>query len=210
MKNKHTMSSSITEYSTAPIFNQTTGGRSSLSSLWKERPVVLLFLRRLGCSICRAYAKEMDACREEFEKIGVSVVALSFERYAEGSDTDYSFEKGNFWTGDIYSIDKEVYSELFVRKGLFDGFYGLMDINKAVRNKVRAQGVSGNLKGDGFQLGGQFVVNTTGEVVFEHRQKSYGDNAELDELLEAAKRAVSKQMMYGDIGEVSELFEVSK
>ena len=185
-------SSTVTEYSTAPIFNQVTGERASLGSLWKTRPVVLLFLRRLGCAICRAYAKEMYSHIKQFDAIGVSVVALSFERFGEGSDSDHSFAKGGYWLGTIYSIDKEVYTELFDRKGLMNGFFGLMDINKAVRDKVKAQGVTGNLKGDGFQLGGQFVVDTKGEVVFEHRQKKYGDDAELEDLLAAARRSLVK------------------
>ena len=183
--------SCVTEYSTAPIVHQITGERTSLGSLWKTRPVVLLFLRRLGCAICRAYAKEADSYREKFNELGVNVVALSFEQFGEGSDTDRSFAKGKYWLGDIYSIDKTVYTELFDRKGLMNGFYGLMDISKSVRDKVKAQGVSGNLKGDGFQLGGQFVIDTSSNVVFEHRQKKYGDDAEIVDLLDAAQRAVA-------------------
>lgn len=180
----------VTEYSTAPIFNQITGERASLGSLWKEKPAVLLFLRRLGCSICRAYAKEVDFHRQYFEDNGVRIVALSFEKYGEGSDSDRSFEKGKYWTGESFSVDKDVYTELFKRKGLMDGFFGLMDIDKKVMNKVKEQGVSGNLKGDGFQLGGQFIVSTTGDVIFEHRQKKYGDDAEISELKEAVHKIV--------------------
>ena len=181
----------VTEYSTAPIFNQNTGDRTSLGSLWKDKPAVLLFLRRLGCSICRAYAKEVDTYRQKFENMGVRVVALSFEKYGEGSDSDRSFEKGRYWTGESYSVDKQVYSELFKRKGFVDGFYGLLDINKKVMNKVKEQGVSGNFKGDGFQLGGQFVVSKNSEVIFEHRQKKYGDDAEISELEEAIRKTIA-------------------
>ncbi len=117
----------------------------------------------------------IEAVRAEYEEKGVALVALSFEAIGEGSDSDRSFEKGGFWSGPLYTIDKEVYSKLFGRKGFLNSFYGLLDMDTdAVK---AAKEMPGNLKGDGFQLGGQFVIAKGGEVLLDHRQKRYGDDA---------------------------------
>eukprot|EP01094_Clydonella_sp_ATCC50884_P030056 TRINITY_DN964_c0_g1_i3.p1 TRINITY_DN964_c0_g1~~TRINITY_DN964_c0_g1_i3.p1 ORF type:complete len:159 (+),score=53.41 TRINITY_DN964_c0_g1_i3:255-731(+) len=47
--------------------------------------------------------------------------------------------------------------------------------------------VSGNLAGDGWPLGGTFVLNSEGDAVFAHLQQAFGDHAPLDAVREAAK-----------------------
>ncbi len=157
--------------------------KKALKDLWSEKPTILLFLRRLGCMICRTYAAQMEQLRPLIEKKGGQVICMSFEFFGEGSDEDRSFEKIGFWKGPIYTIDKSVYAELFGRKGFMDGFFGLLDMNKEA--VAKSKDTPGNFKGDGFQLGGQFVVNTEGVVVFEHRQKLFGDDASFEELYDA-------------------------
>ena len=146
-----------------------------LDSFWSDGPCALFFLRRLGCPICRCYIKTIETIRQEYEAKGILLVALSFEKLGEGSDSDRSFEKGGYWNGPIYTIDKKVYESLFGRKGLFDSFYGLLDMNKEAY--AASKGTPGNFKGDGFQLGGQFILREGGVVELDHRQKAFGDDA---------------------------------
>jgi prostamide/prostaglandin F2alpha synthase len=154
-----------------------------LEDLWRDKPCALFFLRRLGCPICRAYIQMVEKFRPEYEKRGMSLVCLSFEAFGEGSDADRSFTKYSFWNGPIYTVDKIVYEELFGRKALLDNFFGLLDIDK--ESYQRSKSVPGNMKGDGFQLGGQFVVHRGGKIQLEHRQKLFGDDAKLPELFQA-------------------------
>jgi prostamide/prostaglandin F2alpha synthase len=154
-----------------------------LESFWNDSPCALFFLRRLGCSICRSYIRLVEEIREEYEKKGVKMIALSFEAFGEGSDSDHSFEKGGFWKGPVYVIDKAVYEALFGRKGMFDSFFGLLDINKEAYQ--RSKDTPGNLKGDGFQLGGQFVIGQGGLVRLDHRQKAFGDDVPILKLMMA-------------------------
>jgi prostamide/prostaglandin F2alpha synthase len=168
---------SILDFGTRSIINaRDTSEVLALKDLWEKKPCALFFLRRLGCPICRAYIQMVEKFRREYEAKGVNLVCLSFESFGEGSDFDRSFTKYAFWNGPIYTIDKSVYKELFGRKGLFDNFYGLLDIDKEALEK--AKDVPGNIKGDGFQLGGQFIVHN-GAVKLEHRQKLFGDDAKL-------------------------------
>ena len=162
--------------------------KRTLSSLWKEKPVVLLFLRRLGCPICRAYIQELSKAAHLFEQVGVHLVCLTFEAIGQGSDYDRSFEAGGYWRGPLYTIDKSVYQQLFGRKGFFDNFYGLLDIDKNAIKSVKDQKIQGNLKGDGFQLGGQFVIDTKGYIHLDHRQKLFGDDAKFVDILQAAEK----------------------
>lgn len=102
-------------------------------------------------------------------------MCLSFERFGEGSDKDRSFEKGNYFRGPMYKIDKTVYESLFGRKGA-GSLYGLMDMSGERIKESRTRGVTGNFAGDGFVLGGSFVVDN-GAVTLDSRQRFYGDDA---------------------------------
>lgn len=160
-----------------------------LEDLWNDKPCALFFLRRLGCPICRSYIQMVERYREEYEKKGCRLVCISFEAFGEGSDFDRSFSKYAFWNGPIYTIDKIVYQELFGRKGLLDNFFGLLDIDKEAYE--RSKETPGNYSGDGFQLGGQFVVSPRGKVVLEHRQKLFGDDAKLIDIFNALESCLS-------------------
>lgn len=181
---------SLLDFSKEQIINaRNPSEKLALEDLWKEKPCAIFFLRRLGCPICRSYIQMVEPFREEWEERGVNLVCLSFEAFGEGSDTDRSFEKYSFWNGPVYTINKKVYQELFGRKGLLDNFFGLLDIDKEAYE--RSKTTPGNMKGDGFQLGGQYVVDK-GEVKLEHKQKLFGDDAKLEKIfgtLESCLRA---------------------
>lgn len=173
---------SLAEFADTPIRDLRTGAESTLGALWADSPVVLLFLRRLGCQMCRLSAKELSAIVPEIEAAGGRAVAFTFEKLNEGSDADGSFEKGRYWPAALYNIDRGVYDRLFGAKtSIFDSGYGLLDSRAhAVIKRANEAGVKGNLV-DGFksglQLGGQFVVAKGGEVKLDHRQDWYGDDA---------------------------------
>jgi prostamide/prostaglandin F2alpha synthase len=181
---------SVTQFAQRTIVNARNPNQTMyLEDLWNEKPCALFFLRRLGCPICRTYIQMVERFRKDYEALGYSLVCLSFEAFGEGSDFDRSFTKYAFWNGPIYTIDKVVYQELFGRKGLLDNFYGLLDMDKQAYEASKA--TPGNLKGDGFQLGGQFVVYK-GSVKFEHRQKLFGDDAKLVDLFGALEACKTK------------------
>lgn len=172
----------VTNFTANRVFDQREPGRVlKLGDLWAEKPVVLLFFRRLGCSLCRNYARMMRDVVPAFETKGVQVIAMTFENLGEDSDADGSFTAGGFWTGPMYRIDKNVYSYLFGSKGIF----GLFDMNREAIKSARENNVKGNLKGDGFMLGGQIIVAPPNRVVFVHKQARFGDDATVEELLKA-------------------------
>jgi hypothetical protein len=109
------------------------------------------------------------------------VAFLSFEERGTGSDEDRSFE--TVWSGPLYVIPKRVYKELFGKKKFFDGLFGLADMNTSL---VKKHNTRGNLQGDGFVLGGQFLVSSEG-ILLERRQKFYGDDLPVEIILKTLR-----------------------
>ncbi len=175
----------ITEFSDTLIYDQRIQGRSlKMSDLWATRPTLLLFLRRLGCPICRNYAMQIQKNLPVIEVHGVQVVAVSFENLGEGSDSDKSFTKGKFWSGPLYQIDKQVYHALFGKKSIF----GILDIDKQALADTKKNGVQGNYKGDGLTLGGQILVAPPNRIMLDHRQTKFGGDASLEEIMDAIQQ----------------------
>jgi len=180
------------DFKDTPIIDARTGATKKLGDLWADKPVVVAFLRRLGCQLCRVRAQDLDELRKHVDEKANSsarVVCMSFEKLGEGSDKDRSFEAGKYWTGPLYVVDKAVYAALFGRKGLFNSMYGLLDMSSEAMAESKKRGVTGNFAGDGFQLGGQFVLDTDGSVLLEHRQAFYGDDEGNEGLLEALRKS---------------------
>lgn len=175
----------ITEYASQAVIDARTGVAFRLDSLWASKPVVILFLRRLGCALCRTTALEYSDRRTDIEATGASLIAVSFEQLGTGSDSDGSFTAGEFWPGPLFTISKDVYEHVFGRKGMFSGFFGIADVSRSKLSQCTERSVKGNLKGDGLLLGGQFVIGAGGVVLRDNRQRFFGDDLSVDDILEA-------------------------
>jgi prostamide/prostaglandin F2alpha synthase len=184
-------SPSILAHAALPCEDARTGAALVLGDLWSERPVVLSFLRRLGCQMCRVVAQDMDALRTaEAEPLGADVVCLTFERFGEDSDKERAFDKGGFFKGRVVVVPKRLYEELFPRRSVLSNLYGVATKGVAQVLESRRRGVdkTANLVGDGFAMGGTFVVDAQAagaKVLLEKRQRFFGDDATPEELLAA-------------------------
>jgi hypothetical protein len=177
---------------------------TTLGALWapgadSPRPLVLVFLRRLGCSLCRVYAQDVEALRVELGD-SARVVCLSFERFGMGSDEPPvkggSFAEKGFFKGEMYQVldQAAVYGPLFGRKTMLDGIGEVLSDKSGKLALANARGVNGNLSGDGLQLGGQFVV-FGGLVVLDKRQEFFGDDASPEELRAAVRDALTAPLL---------------
>ena len=63
--------------------------------------------------------------------------------------------------------------------------------NSKAGSYLKSIGGTSNLSGEGWILGGLYVVRAGGEIVFQHRESTFGDIAEVDDILEAARSAVA-------------------
>ena len=95
------------------------------------------------------------------------------------------FKKGQYFCDKTYiDVGKQLYHAMgYKSNGIWNG-YGLLDpgFKKAYR-EASENGVTGNLTGDGFQMGGVVIVDNKGKILFDYEQKYYGDDPKVEEIL---------------------------
>ncbi|KAM9859528.1 prostamide/prostaglandin F synthase [Aulostomus maculatus] len=161
-----------------------TGESVELQSLWRDQPVVLFFLRRFGCQVCRWMAAEISKLEPDLTASGVALVGVGPEELGLKE-----FKEGGFFKGSIYvDAQKKSYKDLGFKR-----YTALSVVPAALGKKVRdvsakasAEGIQGNFSGDLLQSGGLLVVAKGGEKVLLHFiQDSPGDHAPLEDISKA-------------------------
>ncbi|XP_072238031.1 prostamide/prostaglandin F synthase [Leuresthes tenuis] len=160
------------------------GEAVELQSLWKDQPVVLFFLRRFGCQVCRWMASEISKLEPDLKAAGVSLVGVGPEEFGA-----QEFKEGGFFKGSIYVDEqKKSYKDLSFKR-----YTALSVVPAALGKKVRdiaakasADGIQGNFSGDLLQSGGMLIVAKGGEKVLLHFiQDSPGDLVPLEDVSKA-------------------------
>src|ERR1700760_432319 len=59
-------------------------GKVNLRDRWRERPVVVMFMRHFGCAFCREQLIKMGRAADEFDELGAEIVAI-FQYGAEAT-----------------------------------------------------------------------------------------------------------------------------
>jgi len=155
----------------------------SFGSLCADKPTVFYFIRRFGCSLCRWGAKDIS---QIIPVVGdrANVVAIAPEFFGHEE-----FTQGGYWPKEIYVDEKkECYSTIgFTRYNNLTVFGALVDKKVIAMNKqAKAEGITGNLKGDTLTKGGVIIVGAGGkELIFEFKQQSAGDHCGPSEILKA-------------------------
>ncbi|KAI8601072.1 hypothetical protein EDD21DRAFT_444013 [Dissophora ornata] len=155
--------------------------------IWKDKPTIVIVIRRPGCQFCREEAKIFHENRQTIEEaMGMKMVCIVHEK--EGSD----IFQNESWHGQVYfDPEKGFYKGLggggHLRTGGWEQLIKPSFWLNFVRNK--RSGVKGNFEGDGSILGGLLVVNAgNGGIAYEHIEKVWGDIAHADKVLEACSR----------------------
>lgn len=76
-------------FSPLPVFQSV-----ELQSLWQDQPVVLFFLRRFGCQVCRWMASEISKLEADLRSSGVALVGVGPEEFGLKE-----FKEGGFFKG---------------------------------------------------------------------------------------------------------------
>ncbi|XP_031590925.1 prostamide/prostaglandin F synthase [Oreochromis aureus] len=155
-----------------------------LQSLWQDQPVVLFFLRRFGCQVCRWTAAEISKLEPDLRANGVALVGIGPEEFGL-----QEFKQGGFLKGPLYVDEqKKCYKDLGFKR-----YNAVSVVPAALGKKVRdvaakasAEGIQGNFSGDLLQSGGMLIVAKGGEKVLLHFiQDSPGDYLPLEEITKA-------------------------
>ncbi|CAH7353569.1 peroxiredoxin-like 2A isoform X1 [Phodopus roborovskii] len=150
--------------------------------LWAKNGAVIMAVRRPGCFLCRAEAADLSSLKPKLDELGVPLYAVVKEQVkAEVKDFQPYFK------GDIFLDEKKKFYGPERRKMMFMGLIRL----GVWYNSFRAWngGFSGNLEGEGFILGGVFVIGSGKQgILLEHREKEFGDKVNPLSVLEAVKK----------------------
>lgn len=158
------------------------------STLWASQPAVVYVVRRPGCALCREHALDLSAKAAEFKSIGVRLVGVVHETL--GAD---EFARDFFPNGELFFDEKKAFFESLGSRWL--GLHGLLLPSvHANAKRAKSKNVEGNFKGEGRLLGGLLIVGKgDAGVLFEHREKVFGDHAEVGRIVAAAYRSVGKE-----------------
>jgi peroxiredoxin len=169
----------------------------ALGELWRERAVALVFLRHYLCVQCRVGAMELERDRELLGPepnlwlvgMGTAAQAVAFKR-----QTGVRFPV-------LLSPDMRAYEAMDLPRGSLRQVFGFA-AQRVARRRAKGVGLDRDAKGgnrpkrrpeqDWHQLGGAFVFAPGGRVVWSHRARHAGEDADhraLGEALGAADRA---------------------
>ncbi|KTF89825.1 hypothetical protein cypCar_00027077 [Cyprinus carpio] len=119
----------------------------------------------MSCEVksCMFEASELSSLKPQLDELGVPLYAVVKENQA------------------FYGPQQRKMGGLgFIRLGVWQNF-------------IRAwrSGYQGNVNGEGFVLGGVFVIGSGEQgVLLEHREKEFGDKVSIESVLEAARKIV--------------------
>lgn len=134
--------------------------------------------------MCREEASELSSLKSQLEELGVPLVAV----VKENIGTEIQDFRPHF-AGEIYIDEKQHFYGPLQRK-----MGGLGFIRLGVwQNFIRAwrSGYQGNMHGEGFILGGVFVLGAGDQgILLEHREKEFGNKVDTADVLEAVKKIV--------------------
>ena len=170
------------------VINATTNLSCTLSSLWNEGPVVLVFLRHLGCTFCREHIAQLQQDEERFRMAGVKLCLITV---AQPKDTLFFCQERDLVRSFVCLSDP--YKQAYNAYGLSRG-----SMAKIFAPNVFARGFQATLhghfvgmpKGDPFQMPGLFAVDSQGVVLFAHRSKDVSDTPPNSLLFEALQAGI--------------------
>ena len=179
-----TSSNVLSPETRADVFAATDQRGRSLDQLSRERPVLLVFLRHLGCTFCREAAKDVSVQREAIEREGVTPAFVGMmDEDSLGPFLDA------YGLGDLPRFadpEKELYRAFGLRRGNPRQLFGPRVWKRGLAAAAPAwlggggHGL-GALQGDGLQLPGVFLLHE-GRVIGGYRHETAADRPDYREL----------------------------
>lgn len=151
---------------------------ASVAEASEAQPLLLVFLRHLGCTFCREALADLVRERPSIERSGVRVVLVHM---SPAGDAMAFFAR--YGLGDVSHVsDPEavLYRSMGLKRGSFGQLFGPRVWLAGVKAAMRGHGV-GALKGDGFRMPGVFLVSG-GRVIREFRHRDAGERPDYREL----------------------------
>jgi peroxiredoxin len=177
----------------AALLDPTDGGTVMLSSCWRERNAVVVFLRYFGCPFCQAQVATLQEDRERFERTGASIVLVGHG----GREHATSFrETKHLRFPLLLDPSRAAYRAYGLVQGKLMQVMGPRVTLPFLKNNLHAETRQRGLRGgDFFQMPGTFVVDSTGVirategiVRYAHRNRHVADSPSNEGILDVLER----------------------
>lgn len=151
----------------------------TLEELSRLSPVMLVFLRHLGCTFCREALSDLGKAKRQIEETGTRVVLVHMSREETAAEMVARYGLANV---DRVSDPKQsVYKAFGLSRGRFLDLFGPKVWWRGFQAGVLGRHGVGALDGDGFQMPGVFVI-FHGEVIRSYIHQSAADRPDYVQL----------------------------
>ena len=157
-----------------------------LSSLWHDQPLVLIFVRHLGCPLCRGQLAQVRDHIQQYRDAGAEVVAVTMSPAAELAPFRQEFQLPFRLLSDI---ERTAYRAYGLQRGGLLAVAG-PSVWRRGWNSLVSFG-TGRIVGDPYQMSGSFVIGADGLIRLAHYAKSSADWGETVDQIAAVKAAMS-------------------
>ena len=154
----------------------------SLSSLWKQNPLILSFTRHFGCTQCKEMLEELVKGRERIEKAGLGIAVIT-----QGTPETTALFADEFAPGLLCLADPErkAYKAYGLERGTLRQTFLNLKVMAAVKASTRkGYKVEPPPEGqDAMQMSGVFIISPEGRVLLPFYYDNIADHPSLDLLL---------------------------
>lgn len=161
----------------------------SQHSLWSasfERPALVVLLRHMGCTYCREAIADLSALRDSLTTAGVRLVLVHQGDDAAGRF--YAETSGLTWATWISDRERKLYRAFELKLGTFAQLFGPKVVWRAIGEQALLRHGVGKLEGNGFQMGGAFLVRD-GRIVAGEPAKTAADRPNYVGIVESGERS---------------------
>lgn len=159
-----------------------TGRRIQLSSLWREKPLLLVFTRHFGCPQCKEMLGQLVQNKIDLEESGLTLAAVTQGNPADTLEFCKRQAPGIVCLSDP---QREAYQAYGLGRGTT---WQVMLSPKVIRGTARARehGHTAELPPlgqDVMQMSGTFIIGTDGRIRLPYYYENIADHAPIDLLL---------------------------
>ena len=160
--------------------------------------VIVSFLRRFGCPVCRAVATGLSYLKEQImDPMGIELIAVAIE------DVGYKeFSRKQYFTGHVY-VDNNgsLFQALRLKRLGVHNMFGIKDMSRMKAAVALSSNQyfndTRNFQGDYAQLGGLYIFKDNGEkILLEFKEEYAGDTPFIGDILDAVDAPAHIRAMY--------------
>jgi peroxiredoxin len=169
------------------------GADVRLGELWRQQPVVLVFLRHYGCVFCRAHAVQLHHARERFAAAGARLALVG-----QGTPDDANrFRRAQSIDVPVYADpERRAYEGAGTKMATLSELLHPLIVARAIKHtvssRVRQGSIAvhqGRIVDHPAQLGGVLAIAPDGSIRYAHMSEDASDIPPVNEVL-AAIRAI--------------------